>query len=117
MAGLFAVMLLLLLISEIVFLNTVDKNTQELKVKKDILRNFQLRSYLSICIEGFIRDMWEIMIGGLALGDLDNFPPGIQIYFAMTASLLQQLVDANMNLRQDTTLLPDNLKGLLYSPN
>ena len=113
--ALFIFMIAVFIVVEVLFLLVTNKNTEELKVKKDILRNFQTRNFLCIVLSGFVRLLWELNFSSLTFTDMGIFPPGIPVYYYLAGDILNQLATTNRNLQGDATLLNESLNGILFT--
>jgi len=105
---------LALIISEIALRKSVDNNTDNLKVKKDILREVQLRSYKILIIQTNIRVIWDGFKGKVNAGAYGGLAFLFPSYKYSTQKSLVELAQSNQYLLGNTSKLDYDMKEFLF---
>jgi len=113
----FYLTILALIIAQIVIIITLDENTTTLRIRKDILRNAQLRNFLSVNLEGLVRIIWDFNAGTITAQDYAPLAAGDAAFRARTRTYLQQLVEANQGLLSNVGSFDQNVNDMLFQPD
>jgi len=110
----FYLVLAIILIFRLVIKFELDSITADIKLKKDILTNAQLRNYSLILIQGIIRCYWDVNTGSFdptALGVVAFFLLNFQ---QITLSSITYVSTANHDLMISTTHLDKSTQDFLF---
>jgi len=102
-------------IGEIALKISLNDDIKGLQLKKDLLRNVELRNYQLITVQATVRGFWEIQQGdidGSSFGALAFLMP----YYSYLVNLkIDSLTKANQNLLANASLLQSDIRAMIFA--